>query len=84
MHSNSCWGQALTPCAGAGRKRRLGKGAGTARFADVRAFLLPGYPRKPRRLSGGTGWYLLYLRERVRERVLIAQRARELLWPVIR
>lgn len=50
----------------------------------MRAFLLPGYPRKPSRLSRGTGWYLLYLRERVRERVLIAQRARELLWPVIR
>lgn len=84
MHLNYCQGQAVTPCAGAGRKRRLGKGAETTRFADVRASLLPGYPRKPSRLSGGTGWYLLYLRERVRERVLIAQHARELLWPVIR
>lgn len=67
-----CWG------------REAEKGAETTRFGDVRAFLLPGYPRKPSRLSGGTGWYLLYLRERVRERVLIAQHARELLWPVIR
>lgn len=60
------------------------KGVGTTWFADVRGFLLLGYPRKPICLSRGAGWNLLYLRERGRERVLIAQHARELLWPVIR
>lgn len=86
MHPICCWGQALqlTSCAGAGRRRRLRKGVETTWSADVRAFLLLGYPRKPSRLSGVAGWYLPYLRERGRERVLIAQRTSELLWPVIR